>query len=296
MYHHVPSSIIRLLGALVFLLVLSQIWSKPTEIDPNQLEPIESPDESPDAESPAPQPSTNKPARPLELDASFDALHARMINPGKPPSAKWGRILDDFNREQYWEVEAQLTKLPQEMLTGDRARNFAAALWNNVGVHQEQSLGVDVSVKAFEKATALAPHNPVALLNLTQAYWGLHDEALTPAFLESVLRVAPHDPFLHIALADLLLENGDTAEAEQHLKFAQAQALADPRLKPYFQRLTGELGHQNTASLQGPGVASEQPSTTSIPSSFPTPADAPQSSTVGEKPVAPSGQRSLTND
>jgi len=274
MYHWNLSSAIRFLGALVFLYVLFQALFEPTNIDPNPEEPIE----SPALESPAPLPSISKPASPLEFDTSFDAIQARLINPGKPPSAELERILDDFDREHYQDVEKHLRELRQEMLAGEGPRSFAAALWNNLGVRQEQSFGIEVSVNAFKKAVALAPQNPIALLNLTQAYWGLHDEALTPEFLESVLRVAPHDPFSHIALADLLLENGKMAEAGQHLKLAQAQALADPSLKAYFQQLTGKLGHQNAVSLGGSGVDSKQPAPTSLPSPVLTRADTPPSS------------------
>lgn len=255
MYHWNLSSAIRFFGALVFLYVLFQTWLQPTDFDPNQLEPIE----SPSPESPNPQPAINTPPSPLELDASFDTLQARLINPGKPPSAKLERILHDFDQKHYQDVETQLQELPQQMLASDHVRHFAAAIWNNVGVYQEQSFGIEISVNAFKQAVALAPHNPIALLNLTQAYWGLHDAALTPAFLESVLRVAPHDAFTHIALADLLLENGKMAEAEQHLKLAQAQALADPSLKTYFQQLTGKLDHQRITGQTEPSPDPAQP-------------------------------------
>jgi len=292
MFHQNPSSIIRLLGALAVLFVLFQTWNKPTDFDPNQLEPIE----SSDLEPPDPQPSVSKPASPLELDASFDALQARLINPGAPPSAELARVLDDFDREHYQDVETHLRKLPQRMLASERVRNFAAAIWNNLGVQQERSLGVEVSVNAFKQAVALAPHNPIALLNLTQAYWVLHDEALTIEFLESVLRVAPHNPFTHIAMADLLLETGKMAEAEQHLKQAQAQALADPSLRTYFQQLTGKLDHQRIASQTEPASGLAQP----VPPSSNAPMSAqresqPSSTVMGKSATvrvasAPSGE------
>ena len=41
-----------------------------------------------------------------------------------------------------------------------------------------------MSVKAFKKAVALDPQNPVAHLNLAHAYWGLRDPALTEEFLQ----------------------------------------------------------------------------------------------------------------
>ena len=273
MYRQNPSSVIRLLGALLFLFVLFQIWLKPTDFDPNELELIEPP-------QPQPQPSISKPAFLLESDASFDALHARLIDPGASPSAELRRILDDFDREHYQDVERQLRGLPQGMLANERARNFAAALWNNLGVHQEQSLGIEVAVNAFKHAVALAPHNPVALLNLTQAYWGLHDEALTPEFLESVLRVAPQDAFSHIALADLLLKNGKMGESEQHLKLAQAQALADPSLQTYFQQLTGKLDHQRIASQAEPASGPAQPIPPSSNSLLSAQTESPRSSTA----------------
>ena len=66
--------------------------------------------------------------------------------------------------------------------------------------------GTEVSVKAFKKAVALDPQNPVAHLNLANAYWGLRDPALTENFLRKVLTLAPDEPFPHVAIADLLQE------------------------------------------------------------------------------------------
>jgi Flp pilus assembly protein TadD len=250
MYRRDISSVIRLLSILLFLFVLFQLWIKPTYLAPAPSQPDVSPN---------PEPTIVEPAAPLEQQASREAPRTRLIEPGDAPSAQLGQIRDDLDRGNYREVEKSLQTLLPKLLSGERAKQFAAALWNNLGVQQEKFSGIEVSVKAFKQAVTLAPKNPVALLNLTQAYWGLRDTALTPEFLESVLLVAPDDAFSHIALADILIEKGNTAEAERHLKLVQTPAKADPYLAAYFQRLTGKLDHQIVADRRTPASSSPTP-------------------------------------
>ena len=270
MFRRDLSSVIRLFSVLLGLFILFQVWIKPTDSDHNQQESVESSEIQPMMTEPAP-PLETTPL--LETAPLIDALEARLINPGSTPSAELGHIRDDLDRGNYQEVEARLHKLPKKLLADERSKQFAAALWNNLGVQQEKFAGVAVSVKAFKQAVTLAPKNPVALLNLTQAYWELHDEALTQEFLESVLLVAPNDTFSHIALADIQIQNGHTMEAERHLKLIHTRALADPSLKTYFQQLTGKLGHEIVAGQTEPVSGSMQPATS--PSSPVVAAQAP---------------------
>jgi tetratricopeptide (TPR) repeat protein len=287
MYRQDLSSIIRPLGVVLFLFVAFQVWIKPTDFDRRPPEP---------SEPLAPQPAISRHTLPLVQDAPGDALQPRLIQPGEAPSAQLENIRDDVDRGNYRDAEANLHKLPDTLLAKDRARQFAAALWNNLGVQQEQHSGIEVSVKAFEQAVALAPKNPVALLNLTHAYWGLHDKALTPAFLESVLRAAPNDAFSHIALADLQIEHGKLAEAARHMKYAQARAVTDPDLKAYFQRLTGKLDRQMVAGQSDPASVPAQPVTTPSPLVVPPKTESPLSPSIAQEsataPVAstPSGE------
>jgi len=248
MYRRDLSSVIRIFSILLFLFVLFQLWIKPSDFDSAQPQPDVPAD---------PQPLISEHTSAPEYRELLEVPLSRLIEPGGAPSAQLGQIQDELDRGHYRDAETKLRKLPNKLLAGDRAKQFTAALWNNLGVQQEKFSGVEVSVKAFKRAVALDPKNPVALLNLTQAYWGLHDNALTPEFLESVLLAAPGDAFSHLALADVLIEEGKMAEAERHLTLAHRQAKADPYLAAYSQRLTGRLDSRIAASPSEPASESE---------------------------------------
>jgi tetratricopeptide (TPR) repeat protein len=286
MYRRDISSIIRFLSILLFLFILFQLWIKPAQFDSTQPQPTVSAD---------PQLLINEYTSLPERRESLEGPQSRLIEPEDGPSAQLEQIRDDLDRGNYRQVETQLQKLPQQALAGEHAKHFAAALWNNLGVQQEKFSGFEVSVKAFKRAVALDPKNPVALLNLAQAYWGLHDNALTEEFLESVLRAAPNDAFSHIALADVLIEKGKVASAEQHLKSAQTQAKTDPYLAAYSQRLTGKLDPRNIVGRSEPAPASTQPAPISSPPIVPAntetqqPAAIAQQSSTDQTASAPSG-------
>jgi hypothetical protein len=277
MYRRDISSVLRLLSILLFLFVLFQLWIKPTYLAPAPSQP----DVSPNLE-----PTIVEPAARGEQQASREVPRTRLIEPGNAPSAQLDQIRDDLDRGNYREVETRLQKLPRQALAGERAKRFAAALWNNLGVQQEKFSGIEVSVKAFKQAVALDPKNPVALLNLTQAYWGLHDNALTQGFLESVLLTAPNDAFSHIALADVLIEKGDLPEAERHLGLAQARAKTDPYLAAYFQRLTGKLDRQILTGRIESTSASTQPATIPSPQLGASNTEPQQPATIVQRPLA----------
>jgi hypothetical protein len=277
MYRRDISSVIRHLSILLFLFVLFQLWIKPTYLAPLQ---------SQSDLLPNPEPMIEERAAPPEHSASREVPQTRLIEPGDDPSAQLGQIRDDLDRGNYREVEKGLQTLPPKVLPGKRAKQFAAALWNNLGVQQEKFSGIEVSVTAFKQAVALDPKNPVALLNLTQAYWGLHDNALTQGFLESVLLAAPNDAFSHIALADVLIEKGDLPEAERHLSLAQARAKTDSYLAAYFQRLTGKLDHQILTGRNESASASTQPATIPSPQLGATNTEPQQPATIVQRPLA----------
>ena len=260
MYRRDISSVIRFISIILFLFVLFHLWIKPTP----PTTPPSGPDVPPDS-----QLLIGEPSFPSEHRTSPEVPQTRLLDLGDAPSAQLGQLRDNLDRGNYREVETGLQKLPPKLLVGERAKQFAAALWNNLGVQQEKFSGVEVSVKAFKQAVALAPKNPVALLNLTQAYWELREEALTPEFLESVLLAAPNDAFSHIALADVLIEKGNAVEAERHLELAQARAKADPYLAAYFQRLSGKLSRQTIAKPSEPTPVSTKPKAIPSPSAVP---------------------------
>jgi len=261
MYGQDISSAIRVISILLFLFVVFQLWSKPT--------PPTTPPSEPATTSEPQLLSDNRPF-PSGPRTAPELPQTRLIDPGNAPLAQLQHIQDDLDRGNYRDAETGLQKLPSKLLVGERAKQFAAALWNNLGVQQEKFSGADVSVKAFRQAVALAPKNPVALLNLTQAYWELRDEALTKEFLESVLSVVPNDAFSHLALADILIEHGNVVEAGRHLNLAQARAQADPNLAAYLQRLSVKVGHQAVATQSKPTPIAAAPKITPLPSVTPT--------------------------
>ena len=232
MYRRDISHVLRLVAILLALFVLYQVWLKPTYFTPP----------SPVSETHTnSQPSPSLTFTTTESVAPYDVPQTRLIDPGDAPSAQLSLIRDDLERGNYKEVEFNLRKLPQKLLATKRSQQYVAALWNNLGIQQEKFGGIEVSVKAFKKAVALDPKNPTALTNLTQAYWGLRDPALTPEFLQTVIRLAPKDPFPHLALADIFIERGNVTAASQHLSVVETQAKSDPNLQSYFQRLTAKI-------------------------------------------------------
>ncbi len=279
MYRRDISSVIRFIGIVLLLFIVFHLWFKPAP----STTPASGPDVPPD-----PQFLIDERVLPSEHRALPEVPQTRLIDPGNAPSAQLQKIQDNLDRGHYGEVETVLRKASPTLLTNKRTRQFAAALWNNLGVQQEKFSGVEVSVKAFKQAVALAPQNPVALLNLAQAYWALRDEALTPAFLESVLVVAPDDAFSHIALADLLIEQGNAGGAEQHLTLAQARAKADPDLAAYFQRLSGKLGHRAVSKQSEPTPVSTTPKTVPSPSVPAKPGPEPPPAVAQKPPIVPS--------
>lgn len=290
MYRRDISSAIRFFSILLFLFVLFQLGIKPTTPATPPSEPATTSD---------PQLLIDGRSFPLVQGPSPEVPQTRLTDPGNAPSAQLQHIQDDLDRGNYRDAEAGLQKLPSESLAGERAKQFAAALWNNLGVQQEKFSGVDVSVKSFRQAVFLAPKNPVALLNLTQAYWELRNEALTPEFLESVLLAVPEDAFSHIALADFLIEKGNTIEADRHLALAQARTTADPYLAAYYQRLSGKLSRQAVFKPSEPLPVSAKPKTTPSPSVVPAetipeapPPNAQKPPTVQPAPASREGSAS----
>lgn len=279
MYRRDISHILRLLGVLLSGFVLYQVWIKPTFLVP-----------------PAPPfvaPSTAQPASSGTIPAAEhvappDVPQTRLIDPGDAPISGLAQIRDDLDRGNYKAVESSLQKFPAKILATERAKQYVAALWNNLGIQQEKYGGIDVSVKAFKKAVALDPKNPTALLNLTQAYWGLRDKALTPEFLQTVIRSAPKDPFPHLALADILIDRGNATAASQHLKTVEMQASTDPNLQAYFRQLTAKLGQRvpsGSRSIEVTAAIAPKPPQEQTPSpvkeSSPTaPPPVPQSGSV----------------
>ncbi len=228
MYRRDISSTLRILAVLLGAFVFYHIWTlSPTTPVPT---PASLPATTIDA-TPNFPPALVEPAPPQ------DVPRTRLIEFGETPSAAHQAIRDRLDRNEYAETEAALRALGKAQIATSRDKTYVAALWNNLGVQREKSGGIDVSVKDFKRAAALAPRNPTVLLNLTQAYWGLRHPSLTPRFLEGVIQAAPDDPFPHLALAELLIDKGRHQEAAPHLKRARAQIHHDAGLAALLEKL-----------------------------------------------------------
>ncbi|MFO0705895.1 MAG: hypothetical protein U0412_03490 [Nitrospira sp.] len=241
MYRRDISSILRIMAVLLGLFVLYHIWPQPSQ--PPSVVSTSMPQED----------STTTPSFPpalVEPTPSFELPRTRLIDPGEAPSAVHQALRDHFDRGEYRQTEAALRELDRTHLVTPRQKAYVAALWNNLGVQQEQSGGIQSSVKAFKEAATLAPRNPTALLNLTQAYWGLRSPALTASFLETVIQVAPEDPFPHLALAELLIDKGHPSEARPHLVKAKRRIAKDPTLAALLDKLESRSVHTAAAAAQ----------------------------------------------
>lgn len=240
MYRRDISSTLRIMAVLLGIFVFYRLWTQP------------SPTTVP---TPATLPSTNIDATPnfppalIEPTPPIDIPRTRLIEFGEAPSAAYQQIRDDLDRGEYKHVESTLRALNDKPQTA-RDKIYIAALWNNLGVQQEKLGGIEVSVNAFKRATALAPHNPIALLNLTQAYWGLRHRALTTQFLEHVIQIAPEDPFPHLALAELLIDKGRKSEAGPHLKQARSRIHRDASLNALLDKLETKTAKAAAAPQQ----------------------------------------------
>ena len=227
------------MAVLLGLFVLYHLWPQATPPPPAV------------STSTPPEDSTTTPSFPpalVEPTPSFELPRTRLIDPGEAPSTIHQALRDHFDRSEYRQTEAALRELDRTHLATPREKAYVAALWNNLGVQQEQSGGIRSSVKAFKEAATLAPRNPTALLNLTQAYWGLRSPALTASFLETVIQVAPEDPFPHLALAELLIDKGRPSEAGPHLAKAKRRIAKDPTLTALLDKLESRSVH--TAAAQ----------------------------------------------
>jgi tetratricopeptide (TPR) repeat protein len=234
-------------------------WLKPTYLSPRPAL-----RQSPELPSPQPIPSVTLPG--TQKYPSWDIPHTRLIDPGQAPTDALELIRDEVEKGNYTEAERRLMAFSHKSTEKAQANRYIAALWNNLGVQQEKFGGSALSVNAFKKAVASDPTNPLAYMNLTQAYWELRDPAMTPQFLHKVIRLNPTDPFPHLALAELLLENGDKTSAMIHLDLARSKTQYDPHLRSYRDKLIAKAGeenfvqHQTVALTPSPTTATINPS------------------------------------
>ncbi|THJ25009.1 MAG: hypothetical protein CAF45_002535 [Nitrospira sp. CG24E] len=254
-YRRDISSFLKFFALALVLFIGYQAWLKPAYLTPNSASRQSS-------DSPSLQQTSSLPLPGTQEYPSWDVPQTRLVDLGQAPTDALAVIRDEVDRGNYREAERRLTALPRKELEKAQTKRYIAALWNNLGVQQEKFGGSALSVKAFKKAVVADPANPVASMNLTQAYWELRDPAMTPEFLNRVIRLNPTDPFPHLALAELLLEKGDKTSAITHLNLADTQTQYDPHLGSYRNKLVAKTSGEKSAQPQTVAVALT-PSTTS---------------------------------
>ena len=241
MYRRNIRHILAPLALVISLFVFYQAWLKPRYF-PDTPAPLASHQVSVEASS---GPSSAPPVSHQDHATAVEIKRPRTIDPVSIPvprhSELLGAIHEELEKRNLAVAESKLEELPSSLLTESATKRHVAILWNNLGILQEKISGTEVSVKAFKKAVSLDPQNPVAHLNLANAYWGLRDPALSEDFLKKVLILVPDEPFPHVALADLLQERERFAEAEKHLTQARERIKKDPGLQSYLKAVTTKV-------------------------------------------------------
>ncbi len=247
-YRRDISSTLTLLALALGLFIGYHAWLKPAYLTPGSAS-------QQSLEPPPLEPTPGFTLPGTQEYPSWDVPQTRLIDPGQAPTDALGLIREEVEKGNYKEAERRLTAVSHKKLKNVQTKRYIAALWNNLGVQQEKFGGSALSVKAFEKAVASDPANPLAYMNLTQAYWELRDPAMTLQFLNRVIRLNPADPFPHLALAELLLEKGDKAAAMTHLDLAHLQTQFDSNLRSYRDKLIAKTGEGNSVQHQTAALA-----------------------------------------
>ena len=198
------------------------------------------------------EPVAPPPAPPPNRSPEIDSKHARSLDqstiPSTPHEALLEAIRDEIEKHNLALAENKLKELPPEALSNGNTRPFVAILWNNLGLQQERLHGTRASLNAFKRAAELDDSSPVILMILAHTYWEQRDRALNAEFLTRLMRVAPQEPFPHLAMADLLQEQDDLTEAAKHLAQAADRARQDPALQSYLAAVTAKV--QRTQSVE----------------------------------------------
>lgn len=163
------------------------------------------------------------------------------VVPSTPHENQLEVIRDEIEKHNLSIAETKLKELPPAVLTDAQSKPFVAILWNNLGLQQERLNGTQASIKAFKRAANLDDSNPVILMNLAHAYWEQRDRALNAEFLTKLMKVAPEEPFPHLAMADLLQEQDELQAAAKHLDQATDRARHDPGLRSYLATVTTKI-------------------------------------------------------
>ncbi len=208
---------------------------------PNQIGPSQPPSQSPESVV-AVAPLPPRPQRdPREDETRSTRALDHSIIPKPDHDGLLESIRDEIEKHNLSLAETKLKDLPESALSNGKVKPFVAVLWNNLGLMQERLSGTHASLKAFKRAADLDDANPVILMNLAQAYWEQRDHALDVEFLTKLMRLAPEEPFPHLAMADLLQEQDRLSEAAEHLAQATQRAKKDPGLQSYLATVTAKV-------------------------------------------------------
>jgi tetratricopeptide (TPR) repeat protein len=242
MYRRNISNVLYPIAGVLALFIVYEAVLKPTYI---QTSPPTSSNQEPGGErrDQAPESASESPA---DESPSGTEKQLRVIDAGGVPDTKHHDMLEGIRDE----IEKGNLKTAESRLAGlspaqadSRTRAYAAVLWNNLGIEQEKLDGTKGSVKAYKKAATLDPNNPLILMNLAHAYWEQRDPAMNQDFLERLIKLAPQEPFPHMAFADWLQERGRLPEAGRHLDQAAERAGSDPSLQSYLRTVTSKVRH-----------------------------------------------------
>ncbi|NGZ60085.1 MAG: hypothetical protein CV081_06240, partial [Nitrospira sp. LK265] len=191
------------------------------------------------------EPIAPPPAPPQPRSSEGEAKSVRALDQSVVPStqheASLEAIRDEIEKHNLSLAETKLKELPPAVLADAKAKVFVATLWNNLGLLRERLNGTRHSLNAFKRAADLDDSNPVILMNLAHAYWEQRDRGLNAEFLTKLMRVAPEEPFPHLAMADLLQEQDELQEAAKHLDQAAGRARHDPTLQSYLAVVTTKV-------------------------------------------------------
>lgn len=241
MYRRNIAHILVPLAVALVLFVSYQLFVKPlvrTVAVPASLAPRE-----PAAEAP-------RPALPPEAEVKPVRALDHTVVPSTPDTSLLETIRDEIEQGNLTTAEAKLSALPAAVLAHPAAKPYVATLWNNLGLQQERLNGTAGSIKAYQKAAALDEQNPVIQLNLAHAYWEQRDRSLTMEFLTKLAALAPHEPFPHLAMADLLYDEDKLDQAAAHLNHATERMKNDPALQSYLQMVTAKVRRADTAEAR----------------------------------------------
>ena len=185
------------------------------------------------------------PAPPQREPREEETRSARILDHSILPKTEHDKLLesirDEIEKHNLSLAETKLKDLPTSIVSNAKAKPFVAILWNNLGLMQERLSGTQASLKAFKRAADFDDANPVILMNLAQAYWEQRDHALDVAFLTKLIKLAPEEPFPHLAMADLLQEQDHLSEAAKHLAQATKLAKKEPGLQSYLATVTAKV-------------------------------------------------------